>query len=203
MLKEGQLPDGPGPAWDAEQLAVALAVARSRARRGRRRLSLSIADQADLQQDILVVLLERQHRYEPSRGCWAAFAQRIAQRYVGDRARALRRGSAFVEQAVDIDQYPAGSSITQQDQPDHDLAWALERVAADLPPAHRSLLQLLMLATDVATAQRQSQQSCATFYRELTDLRRWLRAAGLRPRHAGSARPRSVGSAEKNLLADT
>lgn len=173
--------------WDAQALGAALAAARREARRGIRRLGLGRADREDLQQDILVVLIERCRYYDPERSTWAAYAGLVARHVIADRARALRETPQPEFEALDIDAFPAGASVTQIDEDDATLALDLARVAAELPEAPQGLLHLLMTTGDVALAQHCSTLSTSGFYRALADLRCWLRASGLRP-HGGIRR---------------
>lgn len=178
--------------WDPDRLTAGLAIASRYARRGARRLALSRPDREDLRQDILVALLERGDRFDPTRGSWPAFATLLARHAVADRVRAQRTAVRPVFVDLDLDAFPAGASATQQDQLDPDLALDLARMGIDLPAAPRRLLHLIRTTTDVPEAQRRAPQSCAAFYRALNDLRFWLHAAGLRP---ARAMPMRAGSA--------
>ncbi len=173
--------------WDAQTLGAALAAARQQAARGARRLGLTRDDREDLQQDILVVLIERSRHYDPERATWAAYAGLVARHVIADRARALRETSQPEFEAVDVDAFPAGASVTQVDENDATLTLDLARVVAELPEAPQDMLRLLMATGDVAQAQHCSTLSTAGFYRALADLRCWLRASGLRP-HGGIRR---------------
>lgn len=173
--------------WDAQTLGAALAAARQQAARGARRLGLARADREDLQQDILVVLIERCRHYDPERATWAAYAGLVARHVIADRARALRKTSQPEFEALDVDAFGAGASVTQIDEDDATLTLDLARVVAELPEAPQDMLRLLMATGDVAQAQHYSTLSTAGFYRALADLRCWLRASGLRP-HGGIRR---------------
>lgn len=181
--------------WDRETVAAAVMAARFAAIRGARRLGLSRADREDLQQDILVVLIQRGRHFDPQRSGWRTFAALIARHVVADRARTERESDQPTVELGDVDAFPSGSSITQQDQLDACLSLDLERVCAELPKAPQAILQLLGSTGDVAEAQRRSTQSCASFYRSLADLRFWLVASGLRP-DAGCPR-QMAGSPER------
>ena len=71
---------------------------------------------------------------------------------------------------------------------DPDIVVGFGRVDDDLPTAPRALLRRIILHRDVAAARDAGAVSPATFYRELHDLRCWLRALGVRPEPAASAR---------------
>ncbi len=173
--------------WDTETLEVVLAAARQEAARGVRRLGLTRADREDLQQDILIVLIERCRHFNPERATWAAYVGLVARHVIADRARALRETFQPAFEGLDIDAFPAGASVTQLDQEDADLALDLARVTNELPAAPQEMLRLLVATGDVGQAQHRSTLSTAGFYRALADLRCWLRASGLRP-HGGIRR---------------
>ena len=71
-------------------------------------------------------------------------------------------------------------------QPDPDIAIAFGRIGEELPSAPRALLQRITVHLDVASARDAGAASLATFYRELRNLRCWLRALGVRPVAAAS-----------------
>lgn len=175
------------PAWEREHLASAMATAARYARSGARRLSLPQTDRDDLEQDILLTLLERSERFDPTRGSWDAFVTLVSRRAVIDRMRAERSAARPTFVPVDLDLFPHGASATQQDHDDGSIALDLARVADDLPEPSRRLMVLLSIAEDVSDAQQRAPQSRASFFRSLRDLRCWLRCAGLRPATRGRA----------------
>ncbi len=179
-----------GFCWSSHQLQIALTAAHRHAQRGGRQLQLGQADRDDLRQDILVALLQRCGHFDPARGAWSTFVGVVARHAVADRVRAEREGPSPAFVPLDVDDFPAGCSATQQDAVDPNLPLAIERAVEDLPAEPRALLQLIHQTGDVADAQRASAQSGASFYRGIADLRFWLLAAGLRPPH-GVARRRS------------
>ena len=174
--------------WGPERLAASLAIAHRYACRGARRLRLSRSDRDDLRQDILLTMLERAERFEPERAPWDAFATVLARHVVADRVQMRRAGVQREPVDIDLDALPAGSSVTQCEEVDHDLCLDLTRVGAEMPESCERLLDLLRSTDDIADAQRRSTGSCATFYRTLRELRCWLHAAGLRPMRAVSVR---------------
>ena len=185
-------PQKPPPLESAE-LRIALATASAQAARGARRLRLGRADRDDLRQDILVALLERLEQFDAARGSWGTFAGMIARTVVADRARASR-GQRFAYVELDLDQFPVGASVTQQDCADPVLTLDLQRVAAELPLQPQELLRRLATVGDVAATQRADARSSTAFYRAVADLRCWLRAAGMRPSPGGAhRRARAVG----------
>lgn len=176
--------------WSSHQLQIALTAAHHHAQRGGRRLHLGSADRDDLRQDILLAMLQRRGQFDPARGAWSTFIGVVARHAVADRVRAEREKQSPTFVPLDVDDFPAGCSATQQDAVDPSLPLAIERAIEDLPAEPRALLQLIRQTGDVADAQRASAQSCASFYRGIADLRFWLLAAGLRPPQ-GVARRRS------------
>ncbi len=190
MAAQGTNDPEAGVRWSSHQLQIALAAAHHHAQRGGRRLQLGQADRDDLRQDILVALLQRCGHFDPSRGAWSTFVGVVARHAVADRGRAEREAASPAFVPLDVDDFPAGCSATQQDAVDPNVPLAIERAVEDLPAEPRALLQLIHQTGDVADAQRASAQSCASFYRGIADLRFWLLAAGLRPPH-GVARRRS------------
>lgn len=182
------------PAWDRNRLRQALSTARHHSIRGSRRLGLAAPDREDLQQDILLAMLVRDRHYDPSRGAWSTFASVIARHVIADRARAERQVPDVEFLPLDVDDFPAGCSATQQDHVDPILTLDLRRVANELPAAPRRLMCLLGATGDVAEAQRASSQSCCGFYRAIQDLRFWLHASGMHaPRGVPRQRARAAG----------
>lgn len=171
--------------WDESQVNVALATARCHAARFARQRRLAREDREDLIQDILLVLLEASPRFDATRASWATFVALLARRAVINRARLPSS-----PECVSLDGKAAAdilSSLTVP-QADPDIAVAFGRVDEDLPPEPRALLRRIILHRDVAAARDAAAVSPATFYRELHDLRCWLRALGVRPAPAASAR---------------
>lgn len=188
MATQGPRPPTQPAGWDPDRVAASLAVAQRYARRGARRLRLSRADRDDLQQDILLVMLERDARFDPKRGRWDAFATLLARHVVADCVR-VRRADAHTEHLqLDLDAFPLGASATQRDEDDPHLRLDLGRVGADMPAPCGRLLALIRTTADIADAQRQAPESSAAFYRTIAELRCWLHAAGLRPMRRTSAR---------------
>ena len=171
--------------WDESQVRVALAAARFHAARFARQRRLARADREDLTQDILLVILEAGQRYDAARASWATFVAVLAQRAVIDRAR-----QPSSPECVSLDARAAADILSSLvvPQADPDIAVAFGRIDEDLPPEPRALLRRIILHRDVAAARDAGAVSPATFYRELHDLRCWLRALGVRPTPAASMR---------------
>ncbi len=168
----------PPEKWDQSQVRVALAAARCHAARFARQRRLAREDREDLIQDILLVLLEASPRYDATRASWATFVALLARRAVIDRARQPSPPTCVSldsEFAADI----RGALVVPCADPD--IAVAFGRAAEDLPSVPRALLRRIIAHRDVAAARDAGPASPATFYRELHDLRCWLRALGVRP----------------------
>ena len=164
--------------WDESQLRAALAAARCHAARFARQRRLTREDREDLAQDILVAILEASPRFDVTRASWATYIAVLARRAVIDRAR-----QPAPPACVSLDS-PAGADLRDAlvaPQADPDMAVAFGRAAADLPAQPQALLHRIITHRDVIAARDASTSSPATFYRELRDLRCWLRALGVRP----------------------
>jgi DNA-directed RNA polymerase specialized sigma24 family protein len=178
---QGHLPEK----WDERQVRVALAAARCHAARFARQRRLAREDREDLTQDILLVILEAGHRFDVTRASWTTFVAVLARRAVIDRAR-----QPAPPACVSLDEKAAADVLRSLivPQADPDIAVAFGRADDDLPPAPRALLRRIILHRDVAVARDAGAVSPATFYRELHDLRCWLRALGVHPAAAASMR---------------
>ncbi len=171
--------------WDEHQVRAALVAARFHAARFARQRRLVREDREDLTQDILLVILEAGQRFDVTRASWTTFVAVLARRAVIDRAR-----QPSSPECVSLDGRAAADILSSLvvPQPDVDIAVAFGRVDEDLPPEPRALLRRIILHRDVAAARDAGAVSSATFYRELHDLRCWLRALGVRPAEAASIR---------------
>lgn len=171
--------------WDERQVRTALAAARCHAAGFARQRRLAREDREDLIQDILLVLLEASPRYDAARASWATFVAVLARRAIIDRAR-----QPSLPECVSLDGRAAADILSSLvlPQADPDIAVAFGRVDEDLPPEPRALLRRIILHRDVAVARDAGDVSPATFYRELHDLRCWLRALGVRPAPTASTR---------------
>ena len=65
-------------AIDGRQLRVMMAAAAYHARRVARTMRLADDQREDVEQDIVLALLERRRFFDPSRGAWSSFAERVA-----------------------------------------------------------------------------------------------------------------------------
>lgn len=164
--------------WDTSRIRAAQAAASCHAARFARQRRLSRADREDLAQDILLAILEASPRFDATRGAWATFVTMLARRAVIDRARQPRP-----PELLSFDG-PSGAAILPRlaaPEVDRDLVLGFDRALEELPPAPRELLRIIITHRDVADARDAHAASPATFYRELHDLRCWLRTLGARP----------------------
>ena len=187
-------------AADARMLRVMMAAAAYHARKVARTMRLSDVDREDVEQDILLVLLERRRFFDPARGAWSSFADRVARQAaqgVADEIGAERR-----IRGGSLDQ-PAGSGrittlgeLLEAEQwigPDVERELQLPLVLADfvagLPDELALVARLLLLEDgDLAAAQRGSGLSTSEFYRRLREVRYRLVCLGI-VRHRFAASP--------------
>ncbi len=183
--------------FDARDLGVMRATARAHARKLSRTLRLSVDEQNDVEQDILVTLLERWHYFDDARGSNIAFAIRIARqalyaiagRIIADRERegldidftqGVDDPSAEVEALTIADTLPDDSAPTEAMILD---ACALGRFLEGLPQDYALVAQAIRDQDgDLAEAQRLSALSTTEFYRRLRELRYRLVCLELAPR---------------------
>jgi DNA-directed RNA polymerase specialized sigma24 family protein len=175
------------PEWDDSHAAIALATAHHMAARRACRAGMQAADRDDLQQEILLAIVERARRFDPAHAGWATFVGLLARHVIADRCQASSRRDAQtqVQLAVEaIDALADARSVTQPAAIDMaeavNLRIDLQRLIGDLPKAQRETLVILLQAEgDIAAAQRASGRSTSAFYRDVKELRFWLRASGL------------------------
>ena len=183
--------------FDARDLGVMRATARAHARKLSRTLRLSVDEQNDVEQDILVTLLERWHYFDDARGSNIAFAIRIARqalyaiagRIIADREREgldidftqdVDDPSGEVEALTIADTLPDDSAPTEAMILD---ACALGRFLEGLPQDYALVAQAIRDQDgDLAEAQRLSALSTTEFYRRLRELRYRLVCLELAPR---------------------
>jgi DNA-directed RNA polymerase specialized sigma24 family protein len=166
-------------------LQVMMAAAAYQARRVGRTLKLSQAEREDVEQDILLVLLERRRYFDPTRGPWTPFAHRIARQaaqLVSDGLvvdRAFYGGSLdqLADEVKADDEEPAtiadcavdGATPTEADILDTlSLMFFVRRLPAEL----RLVAEAAIIADgDLADAQRTLGLSTSEFYRRLREIR--------------------------------
>lgn len=172
-----------------------MATAAAQSRRLARSLRLSAAEQEDAEQDILVMLIERWHYFDGSRGSNVAFAIRIGRQAA--QVIADRIVSGWERQPVSLDA-PRGADEQEETElslsetvPDErvpsesDLvaAIALNDVLGKLPEDYARIAHTIRETDgDVGEAQCLSQLSSSEFHRRLRELRYRLVTVELAPR---------------------
>jgi len=174
-------------------LQSALNAAATRTYRLGARFGLSSAEREDLQQDLILDLLEREHAFDPEKASANTFTGMVSQhravelldRLIKDRMRLHfcgRGGEAANDPHLDDpDPDPCGGAVMPLWADDHDL-FADSDTLHDLTTAlacmngdQRALFDLLEQTQDLAEACEASELSTATFYRRITALRMHLR----------------------------
>jgi DNA-directed RNA polymerase specialized sigma24 family protein len=167
---------------DPRILRVMMAAAAYHARKVARTMRLSDVDREDVEQDILLVLLERRRFFDPARGAWSSFADRVARQAaqgVADEIGAERRirGGSLDQAAGSDGSTTLGALIEDRLQgPDAEnalqLSLALARFVGELPDELALVARLSLLEDgDLAEAQRRSGLSTSEFYRRLREVR--------------------------------
>jgi DNA-directed RNA polymerase specialized sigma24 family protein len=185
---------------DGRMLRVMMAAAAYHARKVARTMRLSDVDREDVEQDILLVLLERRRFFDPARGAWSSFADRVARQAaqgVADEIGAARRvrGGSLDQPAGDDGTVTLGELIEANHCPDPNaeadlqLPLALTRFVAELPEELALVARVSLVEDgDLAEAQRRSGLSTSEFYRRLREVRYRLVCLGI-VRHRFDASP--------------
>lgn len=183
---------------DARTLRVMMAAAAYHARKVARTMRLSDIDREDVEQDILLVLLERRRFFDPARGAWSSFADQVARQAaqgVADEIGAERRvrGGSLDQPAGDDGSATLGELIEADQSPSHDaeqdlqLPLALAGFIAGLPDELALVARLSLFEDgDLAEAQRGSGLSTSEFYRRLREVRYRLVCLGIVRRRFGT-----------------
>jgi DNA-directed RNA polymerase specialized sigma24 family protein len=176
---------------DPRMLRVMMAAAAYHARKVARTMRLSDVDREDVEQDILLVLLERRRFFDPARGAWSSFADRVARQAaqgVADGIGAERRirGGSLDQPAGDDGRTTLGELIEadhlQSPDPEQGIQLSLTfaRFVAELPDELALVARLSLLEDgDLAEAQRRSGLSTSEFYRRLREVRYRLVCLGI------------------------
>ena len=168
------------------------------ARRIVRKLRLDQSLIVDIEQEILLILIERRRYFDPRRGPWTAFVLMVARQgaqQIADRLAA--EGRMFDSDHDDCYFEPGDESVSHVETPP-DLSCLTETdqlfclfltEAIGRLPAELRLVALHALETDgdLAEAQRASGLSTSEFYRRLRELRLRLIILSLAPRRLLSA----------------
>ena len=197
----------PDSAIDERQLRVMMAAAAYHSRRVARTMRLGEAEREDAEQDIVVALLERRRFFDPSRGAWSSFADRVARQAaqgVADEIGADRRGrAASLDALTDDDQTPALRDAMEAQYvsaPDFDLPLSIAQFVNGLPEELAHVAGLVLRAEgEIADAQRRSGLANSEFFRRLREIRVQLVLAELVRKRLGSDDDRPAVSAETEL----
>ena len=166
-------------AIDGRQLRVMMAAAAYHARRVARTMRLGDSEREDVEQDILLALLERRRFFDPSRGAWSSFAERVARQVAQGLAdeigadRRVRAGS-LDGPAEDGETAALHAAVESQliSSPDLDLPLALARFVDELPQELAFVARLVLHEEgEVAEAQRRSGLASSEFFRRLREIR--------------------------------
>jgi DNA-directed RNA polymerase specialized sigma24 family protein len=184
----------PDSAIDDRQLRVMTAAAAYHARRVARTMGLGAAEREDVEQDIVVALLERRRFFDPSRGAWSSFADRVARQAaqgVADEIGADRRVHAASLDALTNDEQTPALRDAMEAQfvsaTDFDLPLSVARFVNGLSPELAHVARLVLLAEgEIAEAQRRSGLANSEFFRRLREIRVQLVLAELVRKRLGS-----------------
>jgi DNA-directed RNA polymerase specialized sigma24 family protein len=160
---------------DARALRVMLSAAQYHSGRIARTLNLDETARDDAEQEILLIILSRRHYYDPARGAWTTFVNRIARQaaqIVADDIAARRRTDVSLDA-------PETSGICAELKDTASLTAdeiyyvvALQRYLMRLPAELRVVaLHSFYADGDLAEAQRELGLSTSEFYRRIRELR--------------------------------
>lgn len=184
-------PPAPDRSFDQSSLRTMMGAAAYHARRVARTMRLSDADRENVEQDILLVLLERRRFFDPARGAWSSFADRIARQAaqgVADEIGAeFRMWGGSLDQAAGTGRTTTLGELIEAEQwigPDVERELQLPLVLADfiagLPNELALVARLLLFEDgDLPAAQRRSGLSTSEFYRRLREIRYRMFTLGL------------------------
>ena len=161
---------------DARDLRVMLSAADYHAGRIARTLNLDDVSREDAAQEILLIILDRRHYYDPARGAWTTFVNRVARQAaqsVADDIVSSRRMTDISLEAPEgvtlCETLPDATSLSADDIY---YVIALQNYIARLPAELRIVaLQSLQADGDLAEAQRALGLSSSEFYRRVRELR--------------------------------
>jgi DNA-directed RNA polymerase specialized sigma24 family protein len=159
---------------DQRALRTMIGAAAYHARRVARTMGLSDADREDVEQDIMLALLERRRFFDPARGAWSSFADRVARQAAQGAADEIGADRRVRGGSLDEGGIPVWRIVDPRADPEEEvwLPRALSQFVAELP-SNLSLVAKLALQADgdLATAQRRSGLSSSQFYRRLREIR--------------------------------
>jgi RNA polymerase sigma-70 factor (ECF subfamily) len=167
--------------WDDNHIHIAANAAHHHARRFARHRRLPRADQEDLAQDILLAIIEASPHFDPARGAWSTFVAMLARRVIVDHARRSAAPECVSLSTAEGQRLAALAASAENQRIAVEFGIAVDA----LPDEPRALLSSIIRHTDLTAARDSSDASPATFYRQLGDLRCWLRVVGVAPPSSG------------------
>lgn len=192
---------------EADMVRIMRAAAVFQARSVARTLKLSHADQADAEHEILLVLLERRHYFDPARGPWPAFARLVARQAAQGLADTLMAARRLCPISMDElaaseenrdDTTPVADALRDHTAPtENDMlnAISIASFVRRLPPELNVVVTAVLEADgELGEAQRATALSTSEFYRRLREVRYRMFSLGLfeRRRFAPSGKPKPV-----------
>lgn len=179
---------------DPAMIRIMVSAAAYQSRRLARSLKLQGADREDVEQEVLLILVERHRYFDASRGPWTPFVHRIANQAVqqiADRLMRDRRLYGWEAPAPDrddendntdpLDRVGDPAALTTED-----LCYcaAVVRFARTLPDDLVPVLEAALGGDgSFGDVQRESGLTSSEFHRRLRELRYRMVTAGLAPRH--------------------
>ena len=142
-------------------------------------MRLGDAEREDVEQDILLALLERRRFFDPARGAWSSFAERVARQVaqgLADQIGADRRVRAGSLDGPPDDSQTVALRDAVENQfvsrPDFELPLALARFVDELPHELALVARLVLHEEgEVMEAQRRSGLASSEFFRRLREIR--------------------------------
>ncbi len=184
------------PAFGQRDLDVLMKTAAVQSRKLARSLRLSVTEQEDVEQELLVALLERWRYFDASRGSSIAFAIRIARQ--ASQGIADRIAAGWQNQVLSLDaafsqgQEPEGEALrlaeliadeTLPDEADVVATLAMHQFVETLPAELCTVVTSVFDADgDTSEAQQDASLSSSEFHRRLRELRYRLVSLELAPR---------------------
>jgi|GEM_PF-2576895 len=178
--------------FDADMLRVMRAAAAFQARSVARTLKLSPADQADAEHEILLILLERRHYFDPARGPWPAFARLVARQAAQGLADTLMAARRLCPISMDElaaseenrdDTTPVADALRDHTAPtENDMldAISIASFVRRLPPELNVVVTAVLEADgELGEAQRATGLSTSEFYRRLREVRYRMFSLGM------------------------
>jgi DNA-directed RNA polymerase specialized sigma24 family protein len=183
---------------DQRELRTLMGAAAYHSRRVARTIGLGDAEREDVEQDILLALLERRRFFDPARGAWSSFADRVSRQVaqgLADEIVSYRRTHSDLDAPTDDDEddlnveaaLEAHRGTSSDPLEDLQLPMAIARFVAELPPELALVANIALKEDgDLAEAQRHSKLSSSEFYRRLREIRYRLVCAGIVRKRFGS-----------------